>query len=127
MIRDYDSEYKTKSCERCGMRINVETIQKRLKRNNLNPNCQECSYKQTKVIVNKDGSTCRPWQGEIDLDTMQPMENNKPYMIGTRTCGKLDCCNKSHVKPSIASTYGYLKGKQITYEQLITITEGLKK
>ena len=109
------------ACKRCGMKVAKETIKTRQKAGNTDVNCRECTRKPATLIKNADKSICMPWQGDIDLDTMQPLKNGRPWMIGPRSCGKSDCMNSKHLKKSAATTIGILHGKAITYEELILI------
>lgn len=67
---------------------------------------------------------CKPWRGDIDLDTMTPLKDGKPHMTGIRTCNKSDCVATDHVisaKELEAERHSlfYLTGISRTYSQLI--------
>lgn len=61
--------------------------------------CRDCKQRPSVHVKNGD-DYCKPWVGDIDLDTLAPIKNNEPYMPGVRTCGKLDCVRSKHVIPA---------------------------
>lgn len=81
-------------CSRCGIEFeeNREALSKRVERNSRGLNeCRDCrGYVRTR-------QDCRPWTGDINLDSMQPIKDGKPYLPGVRTCGNLDCVNRKHI------------------------------
>jgi hypothetical protein len=86
---DHDRTY---SCPRCGADVTGAALFKRQWRGDFRRECRDCLA----VPAQLEGK-CRPWSGDIDLNTMQPLKDGKPYMVGERTCGHLDCVAKAHV------------------------------
>jgi hypothetical protein len=119
------------TCQRCGIEavINARQLYRETESTKL---CRSCTAKPVKTTM-RNGFLCFPHRGEIDLDTMTPLDKNgKPYLPGERICGTLDCTTKSHIvgykqpkpkkpKPKVAEvkkeSLGILKGKPITFEQ----------
>jgi len=84
------------SCERCGQLINANTVATRRLRGNEDKRCADCNRRPATVI--SYGSTkCTPWNGEVDLNTMKPIKNGKPYLPGERSCGHNDCIRLDHI------------------------------
>lgn len=125
IVRDFE-------CTRCGQVIPRQAMDKRRERKSNNTWCSDCNAGAKARIVYGD-QVCVPWKGDIDLDTLQPVDaKGKPYLPGDRLCGHSDCVNRSHVqsltpvKPVPGQT-GILGGRVITYEQLISIAEEKKE
>lgn len=124
----------TTPCERCGADIKNETIAKRISRGQADAYlCSSCVAKPATQINYGDTTACKPWQGDVDLDTMQPLDDRgRPYLPGARRCGHADCVNRKHIirqddpalitlESLIAEQFdlSYRTGKKLTYEQLI--------
>lgn len=116
-------EQQAKPCVRCGQVIPGYIIAKRKERNSDRKTCSDCS--SAKRTQERHGDlVCIPWVGEIDLNTMTPIDNQGlPYMPGIRTCGRNDCVNSSHVfgsEQAIAERFSifYRTGRKLTYTQL---------
>ena len=98
-------------------------MQKRLERGSNNRNCQDCNA-GAKRQERHGNLICVPWHGEIDLDTMTPVDSKGlPFMPGIRTCGRNDCVNSAHVfgvKEAIAEQFSifYRTGQKLNYNQL---------
>lgn len=84
------------SCERCGQLMNANTLATRKLRGNQDKTCADCNRRPASVVT-YGSLKCTPWSGEIDLDTMQPLKNGKPYLPGERTCGHADCVRLDHI------------------------------
>jgi hypothetical protein len=96
MTQTYD--LYSKPCARCGQEIPGENVWTRLNRGSENRNCADCNSGKRTQIKNGD-QVCIPWMGEIDLDTMKPIDRNGlEHMPGVRTCGNNDCVNPDHVQ-----------------------------
>jgi hypothetical protein len=81
------------TCPRCGIvwTASATVIEKRNSRGMKNPLfCEDCLGKVKK-------SECRPWTGDVDLDTFAPLQNGKPYKPGIRICGRMDCVASKHI------------------------------
>lgn len=91
------SEWADISCDRCGQTVKGNTRETRKRRGDDSRECTDCRRAQAFVIT-KDGVTCKPWHGDIDLDTMQPLKDGKPYLPGERSCGHSDCVNTDHIQ-----------------------------
>lgn len=96
---------------------------KRIERRSENRNCMDCNAGTRRQERHGD-LICIPWVGEIDLDTMTPIDNKGlPYMPGIRTCGRNDCVNSKHVfgvNEAIAEQFSifYRTGRKLNYSQL---------
>lgn len=92
-------------CSRCGIEMSANAMAKRIERGSTNTQCPDCNYSGTNRPSAKfDGTKCKPWSGEIDLDTFAPLNvDGSLYMPGERRCGKSDCVNKSHVKAEVSA------------------------
>jgi hypothetical protein len=114
-------------CSRCGILIPWMTIAKRASRGNTEDRCRDCIPRDTVHRIQKPGikNECNPWAGDVDLDTMQPLNaNGEPHMPGIRICGHLDCCNRNHVisfesLEAERHDLSYRTGKRRNYEQLL--------
>lgn len=95
---ELDTQTYQSTCQRCGF---VFTFNPRyLYGRNYDPSlCQDCKA-EPRAAITKNGLRCKPWDGEFDLDTNQPLKDGQPYMPGTRTCGHADCVLRSHVIPA---------------------------
>ena len=85
--------YEVVPCTRCGIDISLEALLTRRRRKDSSTMCKDCeSIPQVKVGM------CKPWVGDVNLDTMQPLdERGRPFMPGERLCGNADCVNASHI------------------------------
>lgn len=85
--------YEAVPCTRCGIDITLDALATRRRRNDLSTLCKDCeSTPRAKVGM------CKPWVGDVDLDTMQPLdERGRVFMPGERLCGNADCVNANHV------------------------------
>lgn len=111
-------------CTRCGQEIAGYVMEARRRRESTNTQCSDCNAGVRYWETHGD-LICKPWTGEVDLDTFQPLDKaGQPYMPGPRRCGRADCVNSSHVLSDevlIAeqfSTY-YRTGKKLNYKQLV--------
>lgn len=119
-----DNNLVTQStCNRCGYVWSFPTRYLH-GRNYDHTLCGNCKA-SPQLTVKRDGIVCKPWDGDIDLDSMQPIDDDgKPYMPGIRTCGNSDCVFRSHVITTdqlIAELHSisYRTGKTLTYEALL--------
>jgi hypothetical protein len=119
------------TCQRCGIEavVNARQLYRQTESTKL---CRSCTAKPAKTNM-RNGWLCFPHRGEIDLNTMTPLDKNgKPYLPGERICGTLDCTTKSHIvsyntpkpkkpKPKKSKiktqSAGIFKGQEITFEQ----------
>lgn len=110
------------TCTRCGFIFRFDSTY--LSKRTYDPSlCKACKAKPAQ-IVKRDGWECRPWGGEIDLDTMQPLKDGKPYLVGFRKCGNADCVKRTHVLTAqdlIAERFSieYRTNERRTYRQLV--------
>ena len=117
------AQHLAKPCTRCGQEIPGYVMEQRNRRNSDRKTCSDCSATARRQERHGD-LICIPWVGEIDLDTMTPVDNKGlPYMPGIRTCGRNDCVNSSHVfgsEQAIAEQFSifYRTGKKLNYNQL---------
>jgi hypothetical protein len=85
--------YEAVPCTRCGMDITLEALARRKTRNDPSTLCKDCDAAPRAKV-----GMCRPWVGDVDLDTMQPLdERGRPFMVGERQCGNADCINANHI------------------------------
>jgi hypothetical protein len=115
-------------CTRCGFTITGHAMEKRRQRGDTNTECYDCTYRERQRTQKWQGTACRPWEGNVDLDTMAPInEDGSYFMPGARRCGNADCVNKNHVitvptaqelQAELLSTF-YRTGKRQTYDQLV--------
>ncbi len=119
-------ETKSLICKRCGVDIviSVDAWEKRNSRGKSSDYCKDCTARP--VTKEHHGKMiCKPWMGELDLDTMTPIDSaGRPYMPGIRTCGHNDCVNSAHVfgrEQAIAEQFStfYRTGKKLNYSQLV--------
>lgn len=110
------------TCQRCG----YEWIQseRQLYRDAEITFCRSCKATESKTVM-KDGWVCHPHRGEVDLDTMTPLDaNGNPYLPGYRLCGMLDCTTRTHIVKAAPSKGGALyRGRPISYEQFLEIEQ----
>lgn len=83
-------------CERCGIDFTVAytTISKRSSRGS-DPitKCVDC-----RGVSFKPKTKCIPHRGEVCPETWRPInDKGQLYRPGVRTCGVIDCVNKSHI------------------------------
>lgn len=83
-------------CVRCGTRwqFNHRYLFGRNYDSDLCPGCKAKPAKQLRTGF----GVCVPWQGEVDLDTMQPLKDGLPVFVYERVCGNADCVAKGHRK-----------------------------
>lgn len=113
-------------CKRCGADfvIGIDALSKRKERGSEIHLCQDCNAKP-KQFERHGEYNCKPWQGELDLDTLTPVDpKGRPVMPGTRICGHSDCVNESHVfggNKAIAEQFdiSYRTGRKLSYPQLL--------
>jgi DNA-directed RNA polymerase subunit RPC12/RpoP len=118
------------SCTRCGQNIPATAMAKRKERGSQNTWCSDCNSGARSKIAYGD-FVCTPWQGEVDLDTLEPIDaKGRPYLPGYRTCGHADCVNRKHIQPPrtvVPGRTGILGGRVITYEDLMNDLAEVKK
>ena len=109
-------------CQQCGQEISLQAIAKRKSRNPeaFSNKCRDCDAKP----VWREGQ-CKPWKGEVDYDTFQPLKNGKPFMPGLRSCGHKDCVTSSHVwspdrlNNTVRDTF-YATGRLLTFDEVMS-------
>jgi hypothetical protein len=116
------------NCTRCGIEMNAEAIRKRQHRGDHSLECFDCKHIDRTRTDKWQGTQCRPWQGEVDLDTFAPLKDDGSlYLPGERKCGRADCVNKNHIARPLTpeeltaerfSTY-YRTGSRLSYHQLL--------
>jgi hypothetical protein len=125
----YFAEDKEKiriTCERCGYE-SITSSRNLYRQTNLKL-CQSCKSTQANTVV-KNGLACTPHRGEVDLNTMAPLNNEgEPYLPGYRICGMADCVNRSHIlkERNFKSGMGILRGQVISFDDFILIEERRK-
>lgn len=83
-------------CDRCGFDWVVDNRESYRQAGKILL-CKSCKPGRSETIE-KNGLVCRPWAGDVDLDTLQPLDKNgDPYLPGIRLCGNLDCVTRAHV------------------------------
>lgn len=86
-------------CDRCGIELSEQAIEKRKSRGIYDGRCFDCRANPAREI-RYSGTVCRPWAGEVDED-LNPIDSKlKLYLPGFRTCGHKDCVNKQHIIPT---------------------------
>lgn len=113
-------------CKRCGagFQLKGDAYLKRVERGSQTDFCGDCAAKPARFERHGE-LNCKPWQGEIDLDTMTPVDTKgRPYMPGIRLCGHSDCVNSAHVfgdGKAIAEQFdiSYRTGRSLNYNQLL--------
>jgi hypothetical protein len=116
-------------CDRCGYSKMINPRQ--LYRDTDLEMCQSCKAEPARTVM-KNGRSCTPHRGEVDLETMAPLDEfGNLYLPGHRICGMADCVARKHIikpprkKKIQALTYkpgmAILKGQVITYEQFLEI------
>ena len=83
-------------CDRCGIELSEQAIEKRKSRGIYDGRCFDCRANPAREI-RYSGTVCRPWTGEVDEDFNPIDKNLKLYLPGVRTCGHKDCVNKQHI------------------------------
>ena len=103
------------SCKRCGAEMSPAAVAKAFSRGRLVTTCVSCRAKRAVQV-----GSCRPYQGDFDLDTFQPMKNGQPYKPGKRLCGKADCVADRHIEQpfDFAATYAEVMAFQFGPKQL---------
>lgn len=112
-------------CKRCGADfiLGVDALAKRKERGTQTDFCGDCAAKPARFERHGE-LNCKPWQGDIDLDTMTPVDTRgRPYMPGIRLCGHSDCVNSAHVfgsEQAIAEQFdiSYRTGRKLNFTQL---------
>jgi hypothetical protein len=99
-------------------------LAKALSRGRVEQTCSDCRAKRAYQV-----GRCRPYQGELDLDTLQPMKNGKPFRPGTRLCGNADCVADKHIeKPfDFEETYARIMGEQTGYGKFAEVCERITR
>ena len=126
-----DRQKITVICERCG--YETTTSSRNLYRQTRLDLCKSCQAKPSNVVI-RNGVACTPHRGEVDLDTMAPLDDQgQPYLPGYRICGMADCVAPSHVRTEpkkkepkpLAYKPGraILNGKVITYRQFLELEQ----
>jgi hypothetical protein len=88
------------SCNRCGIEISEQAIERRIARGTYDGLCVDCRAKPL-IEIKYNGEPCRPWRGRVDEDFNPIDEKLRLYLPGTRSCGHKDCVNRQHVIPPI--------------------------
>lgn len=90
-----DEDTAQQTCDRCGF---VWQFPRRYLDRDYNTDlCWQCRGGRAPNSA-KTISECLPWKGDVDLDTMQPLDDQgKPYRPGHRTCGHADCVRLAHI------------------------------
>jgi hypothetical protein len=117
------------TCQRCGME-SVMNARQLYRKTEMTKLCRSCTAKPA-VRVARNGLLCFPHQGEIDLDTLAPLDKNgNLYLPGHRICGSKDCCTKAHIVPLTPKNpkgpFALLDGKTISFEQFLELEEKRK-
>lgn len=111
------AEHLAKPCPRCGQEIPGYVMERRNRRNAERVNCADCEAGKRTQIKNGN-EICIPWMGEIDLDTLTPVNRDgSPYMPGNRYCGNKDCVNVNHVSQPISEMKIFKTDDELTAEQ----------
>jgi hypothetical protein len=117
------------ACSYCGANsLSREAIQKRKSRGSDRRICLDCSAAKKTTLAYGD-LICKPWAGDLDLDTLAPLKNGLVFMPGERLCGHKDCVEPSHIlgQPSaqeknlIAEQHdiSYRTKRKKNYDQLV--------
>lgn len=101
------------NCQRCGMVVRAETIERRKARGIFDNLCSDCRNGKS-YEINYGELICRPWRGEVDEDLNPIDHTTQPFLPGQRVCGHRDCVNKDHIIPS-APTPLELERNDISY------------
>lgn len=81
------------TCQACKAPLTQRVVKRRKEMRDW-PLCSECFF-NTPVDYQ---SPCQIWTGDIDLDTLEPVNNaGQPVRPGLRACGYRDCVNVHHV------------------------------
>jgi hypothetical protein len=115
------------TCERCGYE-SITSSRNLYRQTNLKL-CKSCKATPANSYQH-NGLSCTPHRGDVDLDTMAPIDHDgNPYLPGHRICGMADCVNRGHVIQNLEyeKGMGILGGKVITYDNFIAIQEGRKQ
>lgn len=114
------------ACSRCGIDINFATVAKRISRGNHETRCRDCIATQAVRVPSPTGiGNCYPWTGDVDLDTMQPINSDGSlYLPGRRVCKRSDCVNQMHIVDFHAleaerHDLSYRTGKRLPYTGLM--------
>jgi len=99
-------------------------IAKALSRGNDYTTCVSCRAKPSFQV-----GDCRPYQGEVDLDTFAPMKNGKLFKPGKRLCGKADCIADKHIeKPfDFAETYAKIMGEHTGHGMFQSVADKIER
>jgi hypothetical protein len=114
------------TCQRCGYEW-IQSERQLYRDVDLNF-CRSCTAKESKTVM-KNGLSCTPHRGEVDLTTMAPLDNyGNLYLPGYRTCGMADCVNRSHIlkKRNFKKDMGILRGQIISFDDFILIEKKRK-
>lgn len=98
-----DENYLPATCRRCGYEWSQSRRQyspDRADKKDLTL-CQSCRTPPLTMVRQGKNDFCTPWQGDFDLDTMQPIDHRgRVVQPGVRTCGHSDCMRKAHIIPA---------------------------
>jgi hypothetical protein len=87
------------TCHRCGHEW--EFWRRYIERGYDYTLCESCKAKPTRKVSTSRNEYCMPWKGDIDLDTMQPIDGKgRLVKPGVRTCGNSDCMRITHIIPA---------------------------
>ena len=99
-------------------------LAKALSRGRVDKTCSDCRAKRAYQV-----GRCRPYQGELDLDTLQPLKNGKPFKPGRRLCGNADCIADKHIeKPfDFAETYAKIMGEHTGHGMFQSVADKIER
>jgi hypothetical protein len=91
-----DNEYYYGTCDRCGFEWKFPQTYAQRATYSMDV-CKDCRAKPV-THSGPANDYCLPWQGDVDLDTMAPLDDDgNPYKPGIRTCGNADCIRPKHL------------------------------
>lgn len=121
-------------CDRCGQQINADAVAKRRSRGDNDLRCLDCRGRPLTKLPTYNGVKCKPWEGDIDLDTLAPIDEKGNLAVpGIRKCGNADCVENRHIVNTlelVAEQFGnyHLVGWKRNYHQLLLdLTKELMK
>jgi hypothetical protein len=109
------------TCDRCGFEKTINSRQ--IYRNADTSLCQSCKAEPATRVM-RGRVSCRPHRGEVDLNTMAPLDNfGNLYLPGHRICGMADCVRRDHIAGSLEYKRGraIFRGQVITYENFLAM------
>jgi hypothetical protein len=116
------------NCNRCGIEISEQAVERRIARGTYNGLCSDCRITKPQYQIKYDGNICQPWRGRVDEDFNPIDEQLRLYLPGVRTCGHKDCVNRSHVIKAPTdlelerNDISYRTGKQSQWEDFFRET-----